>query len=84
MNTPEKEIKTIFAWTELDEENRACLAFTIKKDGDDAEMESAINGCGMMLFEGLKALAMDNPVLLDILKAVVNTIADDQTVMYET
>lgn len=84
MNTPEKEIKTIFAWTELDEENRACLAFALKKDGDDAEMESAINGCGTMLFEGLKALAMDNPVLLDILKAVVNTIADDQTVMYET
>lgn len=31
MNTPEKEIKTIFAWTELDEENRACLAFALKK-----------------------------------------------------
>jgi hypothetical protein len=84
MNTPEKELKKIFAWTELDEENRACLAFAINKDGGKAEMESAINGCGIMLFEGLKALAMDNPVLLDILKAVVNTIAYDTTTMYET
>lgn len=80
METPEKEIKTLFAWTEADDDNRAMLAFTIKVDENgEAKFENSINGRGHLLFEGLKALAQDNPDFLTIMSHVVAILSEDES-----
>lgn len=79
MYTPEKEIKTLFAWSELSEKESAMFAFAVEQEDDGFGFHSAAYGNGLLLFEGLKAMIEDNPNILEVVKAVANFYDSDKT-----
>lgn len=79
MYTPEKEIKTLFAWSELSEKESAMFAFAVQQEDDGFGFHSAVCGNGLLLFEGLKAIVEDNPDMLEIVKAVADFYDGDET-----
>lgn len=79
METPEKEIKTLFAWSELSEKESAMFAFAVQQEDDGFGFHSAVCGNGLLIFEGLKAMIEDNPDILEIVKAVADFYDRDKT-----
>lgn len=78
MYTPEKEIKTLFAWSELSEKESAMFAFAVQQEDEGFVLNSATCGNGLLLFEGLKAIIEDNPDILEVVKAVVDFYDDNK------
>lgn len=79
MYTPEKEIKTLFAWSELSEKESAMFAFAVQQEEDGFGFHSAVRGNGLLIFEGLKAMIKDNPDMLEVVKAVADFYVGDKT-----
>lgn len=79
METPEKEIKTLFAWSELSEKESAMFAFAIQQEEDGFGFHNAVCGNGLLIFEGLKAMIEGNPDMLKVVKAVADFYVGDKT-----
>lgn len=79
MDTPEKEIKTLFAWSELSEKESAMFAFAVQQDDEGFVLHSAVCGNGLLIFEGLKAMIEDNTDMLEVVKAVADFYDRDKT-----